>query len=363
MDVRMNRYLRMVLSVLVTLLCLYLIGLLREFFHDIWVVLRALVIPFAASLVVAYILQPIVELLVRRKVPRGIAIALIYFTFVLVVIVIALNCIPLITKQLTELGSHLPDLVRRADAWIDQMAAHKKYLPQSLRVAVESILNQLQKGILDYSGHVFQLITNTVSAIFIAFVVPFLVFYMLKDAKAIGRVIVHLAPKRHREATRVILRGVDETLGKYVRGQLLVMLVVGILTYAGLLIVRMPYALTLASFVGLMDLVPYIGPFIGAAPAVILALFISPPMAIKVLLVNMIVQQVEGNLISPQIMGRTLDLHPMLIVAALLIGGEIGGVLGLVVAVPLTAAIKVTWRHIKDMRDDSERPPKPPGTA
>lgn len=356
MDMRMNRYLRLVLSVLVTLLCLYLIGLLRDFFHDIWVVLRALVIPFAASLVVAYILQPIVEQLVKRRMPRAIAIALIYFAFVLVVIVIAINCIPLISKQLTELGSHLPDLVRRADAWIDQMAAHKQYLPQSLRVAVESIISQLQNGIVGYTGHVFNLITNTVSAVFIACVIPFLVFYMLKDARAIGRAIVHLAPQRHRPAVRIILEGIDDTLGKYVRGQLLVMLVVGILTYAGLLIVRMPYALTLATFVGLMDLVPYIGPFIGAAPAIILALFISPPMAIKVLIVNLAVQQVEGNLVSPQIMGRTLDLHPMLIVAALLIGGEIGGVLGLVVAVPFVAVVKVTWRHIQAMREQPEPP-------
>lgn len=359
MDVRLNRYLRVLLSILVTLLCLYLIGLLREFFHDIWVVLRALVIPFAASLVVAYILQPIVELLVRRKVPRGIAIALIYFTFVLVVIVIALNAVPRISKQLSDLGSHLPYLVHRADMWIDQMSEQKKYLPASLRVAVESMLNQLQHSITNYSGQVFHLISTTVSAIFIACVIPFLVFYMLKDAQAIGRAIVKLAPKRHRPAIRVILKGVDDTIGRYVRGQLMVMLVVGILTFVGLLIIRMPYALTLASFVGLMDLVPYIGPFIGAAPAVILALFISPPMAIKVLIVNLIVQQIEGNLVSPQIMGRTLELHPLLIVAALLIGGEMAGVLGLVVAVPFVAALKVTWREIKLLRAESA-PPNPP---
>ena len=212
MDVRVNRYLRVVLSVLLTLLCIYLIGLLRQFFHDIWVVLRALVIPFAASLVVAYILQPIVELLVRRKVPRGIAIALIYFTFVLVVIVIALNTIPLISKQLSDLGSHLPLLVQQADRWIDQMAANKKYLPQSLRVAVESMLSQIQQSILNYSGNLFQIISTTVSAIFIACVVPFLVFYMLKDAKAIGRAIIKVAPRRHRPAVRLILQGVDETL-------------------------------------------------------------------------------------------------------------------------------------------------------
>jgi predicted PurR-regulated permease PerM len=128
------------------------------------------------------------------------------------------------------------------------------------------------------------------------------------------------------------------------------MLSVGILTYAGFLIIRMPYAFLLSLFLGMMDIIPYLGPFIGAAPAVILAFSVGPQMVLKVLLVNVIVQQLEGNLLSPAIMGKTLHLHPLAIVASVLIGGEMGGILGMVCAVPLLAVVKVTWTSISQYR-------------
>jgi predicted PurR-regulated permease PerM len=194
------------------------------------------------------------------------------------------------------------------------------------------------------------MLSNTVSAIFVAFVIPFVAFYMLKDARVMGRAVVRLFPVKYRVEVKKILSGIDETLGSYVRGQLLVMLSVGILTYAGFLIIRMPYAFLLSLFLGMMDIIPYLGPFIGAAPAVILAFSVGPQMVLKVLLVNVIVQQLEGNLLSPAIMGKTLHLHPLAIAASVLIGGEMGGILGMVCAVPLLAVVKVTWTSISQYR-------------
>jgi predicted PurR-regulated permease PerM len=349
-----SKYFRVIVSVFVTLLCIYMIAQLRDFFHDIWTVMKALLIPFLAAMVVAYILQPIVEILVRRRVPRGAAILIIYFTFALIVIAAVLQAIPVVAKQMTQLGNHIPDLVAQADKWMDQISARKQYLPDALRHGVEAALGQFERNLTAYATQLVSMVTSTVGAIFIAFVVPFLVFYMLKDARAMGRAFVHLVPHKYRTQARDILAGVDTTLGSYVRGQLLVMVTVGILTYAGLLIIKMPYALLLALFLAIMDIIPYLGPFIGAAPALILGISISPGMALKVLIVNLIVQQCEGNLISPQIMGRTLHLHPMAIVAALLISGEIGGVLGLVCAVPVLAVIKVIYTNIRDFK-----PPQP----
>jgi predicted PurR-regulated permease PerM len=348
-----DRYLRFVVAVFVTLLCLFLIGQLREFFADIWAVAKVVLIPFLAALVVSYVLQPIVELLVQRRVPRAMAIGLIYIAFILILVVLVINCIPLVSQQLNQLVVHLPGLVNHVDSWLDNLSARTRYLPDALRKSVEAATLHLEQRVSKWATGLIAGLSGTLNAIFVAFTVPFLVFYMLKDARAIGRAMVRLAPAKHRDEVRRILTGIDATLGKYVRGQLMVMVAVGVLTYAGLLIVHMPYALVLALFMAMMDLVPYVGPFLGSAPAVLLAFAISPQMAVKVLLVNVIVQQLEGNLISPQIMGRTLDLHPMLIVAAILVGGEVGGVLGLIAAVPLVAVIKVTWQHIREYRNHS----------
>ncbi len=345
-----NKYLRVVLFALLVLMCLYFVAQLRDFFADVWAVLKVLFIPFLAAMVVTYLLQPLVDKLVERRVPRGAAILIIYFGFALILVALIVKMIPIASRQLTQLADNLPHMVAQADQWLDGIAARKQYLPDTLRIGVEHALAQFERNFTAYAAHIVDFLTGTVSAIFVAFVVPFLVFYMLKDAKAIGRGIVHLFPKRYRSEVREILTGIDETLGGYIRGQMLVMSAVGILTFAGYLVIGLPYALLLAIFLFLMDIVPYIGPFLGAAPALILGFSISPAMALKVLIVNVIVQQCEGNLISPAIMGRTLHLHPMAIVAAILVGGEIGGMLGLICAVPVLAVAKVVYTHVRDYR-------------
>ncbi len=353
MDVS-SRTLRVVLTVLAVLLCIYLFGQIRGFIYDIWGILRALVIPFLVALIITYLLEPLVNLLTARKVPRGVAIIVIYCAFILLMVVAVLNAIPMVNRQIAQLGQHLPALIAQADHWLDELTRRKQYLPEAVRKGIESSLQQSEQHLTQYAAGALTMLSGTINVLFIAFTIPFLAFYMLKDAKAIGRGIVKLSPERYRDDVKRTLRGIDQTLGSYVRGQLLVMLAVGVLTYAGLLVVRMPYSLLLALFLALSDLIPYIGPVIGAAPAVLLALAISPQMAMKVLIVIVIVQQAEGNLLSPQIMGRSLKLHPMAIVAALLIGGEVGGMLGLLVAVPVLAVLKVVWQNVRDIREPIE---------
>jgi predicted PurR-regulated permease PerM len=343
---RAKRYLEISTAVLISLLCVYLFSLLRGFFHDIWNVITVVLYPFLGALVVTYILQPVVDMLVRRRVPRTIAILLIYAVFALLLTIGLMHAIPTVTKQITQLTQTLPAQIEQANNWIDAVIKQKQYLPDAVRIGLERALTQAEQSFTGAIARIFTLISGAVNAIFAAFVVPFLVFYMLKDAKTIGRTVVRLFPSEKRDEVQELLAGIDDTLGSYIRGQLLVMLAVGILTYAGYLIIGMPYALLLAITLAVADIVPYLGPFIGAAPAIVLALLINPGLAIKVLIVNVIVQQCEGNLIAPQIMGKTLHLHPMAIVVALLVGGEIGGLLGLIAAVPVLAVGKVVWTHV-----------------
>jgi len=346
-----GRYLKVITSVLLTLLCVYLLSQLRGFIYDVWIVLKALIVPFLISMVVAYVLQPIVELLARRRVPRGVAVMIIYFAFLLLLVIGLLNLIPHAVSQFNQLIAHIPTLVQQADRWLDEMSRRKDYLPPAVQRGVEAALLKVEHNVTGYAAGAFSILSGTLGFVFIILVVPFLVFYMLKDAKAIGRGMIRLTPQHRRQQMQEILSGIDKTLGSYVRGQLLVMVIVGVLTYAGLLVVRMPYPLLLSAFLAITNMVPYLGSFIGAAPALLLAASVNPQMVLKVLVVNVIVQQLEGNLISPQIMGRTLHLHPMSIVAVLLIGGEVGGVLGLVVAVPVLAVIKVIWVHVQGRND------------
>lgn len=354
MRIRLSRYTEAALAVLLTLLCVYLLGQLRGFFHDIWMVARAVLFPFLAALIVTYILQPIVQVLSKRKVPRGMAILLIYVVAALLIALALSHAVPTITRQSNQLVHNLPSMMAFVNQWVDDLVRRKQYLPDALRVGMENALNRLESQVTGWFSGLFTVVSGVLNTVFMVFLVPFLVFYMLKDGRGIGRAAVRLWPKSRREEAKSLLLGIDATLGRYIRGQLLVMLAVGILAYIGYLVVGMPYALMLALFLAVADIIPYIGPFIGAAPAILLALPLGFGMVVKILIINVIVQQCEGNLISPQIMGRSLRLHPMAIVAVLLLGGELGGILGLIAAVPLLAVAKVIWLHVRPAENPDE---------
>jgi len=153
-------------------------------------------------------------------------------------------------------------------------------------------------------------------------------------------------PKKHRTHIIKLLTDIDSALGNYVRGQFIVCLIVGVLAYLGYWIIGMPYPLLLASVVMVFNIIPYLGPFFGAAPAIIMASTISFKMVLLVAGVNLAVQILEGNVISPQVVGRTLHMHPLLIIFVLLIGGELAGIVGLILAVPFFAVLKVLFQHM-----------------
>jgi predicted PurR-regulated permease PerM len=177
-------------------------------------------------------------------------------------------------------------------------------------------------------------------------VVPFIAFYLLKDMKDLHRAGMMLVPQAYRKQVLAVMRDINESLGNYIHGQMIVALIVGLCAYLGYWLIGMPYPLLLAAFVCLTNVIPYIGPLIGAAPAVVIALTISTKMLLLVIMVNLIIQMLEGNILSPNIVGKSLHLHPILIIMALLAGETIGGIVGMIVAVPILAICKVVINRI-----------------
>lgn len=190
--------------------------------------------------------------------------------------------------------------------------------------------------------------------LFLVFIIPFLAFYMLKDFQMIEKTALTIVPKKHRDRTVRLFVDIDQALGNYIRGQVLVCLIVGILAYLGYWLIDMPYPLLLAFIVALFNIIPYLGPFFGAFPALVMASTVSVQMVLLVVTVNFVVQILEGNVISPQVVGRKLHLHPLLIIFALLVGGKIAGIVGLILAVPVFAVVKVIIHHVYVYYTDSE---------
>lgn len=327
---------------LLSLVILYFIWLLRPLFGLIYSFLKAILAPFIIAIIISYVLNPIVNLLNARKVPRTIAVLLIYAVFLTSLSVIVMNMIPMFVEQLGELGEHLPELTmhtqRIMNKWDTSM------IP-GVSMGMNNWLFQAQQRMAGGIQSFLNNIGSTIGIVFNAFIIPFLIFYMLKDFEVFERLLIRCLPKTHRKSVVGLLKEIDTALGNYVRGQLLVCVIIGVLAYAGYIIIGMPYALLFAGVVAVCNIIPYLGPFLGAAPAVVVATTISWRMVLFVIIVNMLCQMLESNVISPQVVGRTLHLHPMLIIFALLVGGEVGGIPGLILAVPFFAVLKVIIQH------------------
>lgn len=344
---RRGRSLYYGLVTLVALACVWLLWELRGVLSIVGTIMQAVLTPFLISVIIAYLLNPMVGKLHKKGVPRGVSVVIIYVLFFLLMTAALVNTIPMFVDQVREFGEHLPELMARVDSWIDGFNEDKKrLLPEAVRKAVDSNLNGLETRVTAWVSGILEAAGSTLEWLAVSFTIPFLVFYMLKDLKVLERAVIAFFPKQNRMEIIRLIRSVDEALGNYIRGQLTVAAAVGVLAYVGLILVGMPYALLLALIVAVTNIIPYIGPFIGAAPAVLLAFTVSPLMALKVTAVNLVIQQLEGNVLSPLLIGRSLKLHPMLIIFALLLGGEIFGVVGLILAIPVVAVGKVILQHV-----------------
>lgn len=340
-----NRVLMVLIYGLIILALLYMLMLIQPLLGVLYTFLKAVLGPFLVAMIISYVLNPIVRLLNHRKVPRTAAVLLIYVVFIITTTVIVMNLIPMFLKQLRELNEHMPQLTMKAQSLVSGMN-NSSWVPDSVREGINHALHELEDGIARGVSNFVNGIGTTINFLFIAFIIPFLVFYMLKDFRLMEKTALTIVPKKHRKHTIKLLMDIDSALGNYIRGQFIVCVIVGVLAYIGYWIIDMPYPLLLASIVMVFNIIPYLGPFFGAAPAILMASTISMKMMLLVAAVNLCVQILEGNVISPQVVGRTLHMHPLLIIFVLLIGGELAGIVGLILAVPFFAVLKVIIQHM-----------------
>ncbi|HEY8477606.1 MAG TPA: AI-2E family transporter [Chloroflexota bacterium] len=315
-----------VLAMIVVLLLLYTIRLV-------------LVILFIAFILSAAI-RPVVFSLERRAgVPRGLAIVLVYLALAFTSAIVILAVAPAILAELVALISNLPLYLEQLVAVLDQVERFlEPYGPAPDLSGQVAQLPSLLLGALDQLVQV-PLGILTVLAWFVS-IFALALYWLLERDVAIER-IVRFAPPRRRERWRRLILRVEDRLGAYVHGELIVSSVIGFLSLAGLLVLGVRYALVLALIAALLEVVPIIGPIIAAIPAVIIAFVQSPPLALAVIAWYVVIQQVEGNLVYPKIQERVIHIPAFFILLALLIGAELMGILGALIAVPAAVAITV----------------------
>jgi len=346
----MNRFVQsraftMLVYAILGLVVLYLVILVRPMLWSVYDFFKAVLTPFLIALIVSYVLNPVVNMLHQRKVPRPVAVLLIYVMFAACCVVVLMNVIPVFMKQVGELNEHVPELTMRVQSLADHFN-HRVVMPDSVREGINRALADFEKQLSTAISRFLSNIDAMLNIMFLAMIVPFLAFYMMKDADLFEKAALEIVPRARRMQAVRLMKDIDEALGSYIRGQFIVSLCIGVLAYIGYLLIGLPYPLLMAGFVALFDIIPYLGPFLGALPAILVAATISWKLVLLVVLVNLVCQNLESNVISPQVVGRTMNIHPLTIILVLLVGGELAGVVGLILAVPFYAAMKVIAQHL-----------------
>jgi len=320
-------------------------------------VLFAIFIPFFLALIIAYILNPLVEFLEERRIARPLGILIIYAVFFTIAFVFSVTAIPNLISEMQKLGEMLPQYTARFQNFLLSLQSdyQRINLPESIRQALDQNLINLQKGMQALLERVTGTVLGFFSNLLSILVIPLMVYYLLCDIDSLKRTAVLLFPKKYRNWVVSMGSEMDRTMGAYFRGMLVICFLVGVLTYLGLVIIGVDYALILGLVAGITNIIPYFGPIIGAVPAVLIALLHSPGLAVKTIVVYVIVQQLESQIIAPQVMGRSLGLHPLVVIFALLIGGRFFGLPGLIFAVPFTAIMRIFLKHAADAAANRSR--------
>lgn len=285
------------------------------------------------ALVLAAAIDPWITSLQRRGVPRGLGIAIIFVSLLALISLLLVLLVPLIADQLTQFLNAFPQLYAKGFSLFQGIKDQNlvdglQQAVDSLNSAVGQITTGFFSGIVGFFGGVF-----TVIGIFV------LTFYLTMEEQGMKRLAVEISPAKYRPYLSRLFHRVEERLGGWLRGQLLLGLIIGAATWIGLTLLGVKYALVLALIAGITELLPAIGPFIGAIPAIIVAISIDPWKGLWVAGLYLVIQQLENHLIVPKVMSKTTGLNPVIVIVALLVGAKVAGIIGVILAVPTVLII------------------------
>ncbi|PFP25533.1 AI-2E family transporter [Bacillus sp. AFS073361] len=347
MEIRMKWYYR-IGFLLLLLIAIYVFLKIRFVWLPILRVVILIILPFAIGAFITYLLHPIVEKLHQKGLHRGLAIFLIYILFFGGLGFCVYKGVPAIIDQIKDLSESAPVLAEQYRGWITTLQSHTREWPDGLQTRMDEGIDALEKKLDSLLTVIVNILIKFLNSALIMMIIPFIAFYMLKDFPLIKRAIWYITPKQWRRKGTLFLKDVDESLGSYIRGQLLVCIIIGSVSALLFWLFHLKYPLILGLIVGITNVIPYFGPIIGAVPAVIIAATSSVKLVLITLVIVFGLQFLEGNILSPLIVGKSLHMHPLIIMAALTAGGEIGGILGLILAVPVLVVIKVAIIHAKN---------------
>jgi predicted PurR-regulated permease PerM len=301
-------------------------------------VIRDVLVIILFSVVIASAIGPAVNFLQNRRVPRTIAAFLVYILlFILLALLLYLIIRPL-SNELTNLSETLPLYIDRVSVTFEEVRSTSPYYEQVL-TSIRDSLGEVSGNLRSIATNIFAALARLFGGITSAVMVIVISFYLAAQEHGISNFLRAVTPPVHQSYVLNLWGRAQTKMGRWVRGQIVLSLSIGVSVFIGLSIFGIPYAIILALIAAIFEVIPFVGPILAAIPAVLLALLISPVVALWTVLVYVIVQQLENYLLAPKIMERAVGLNPIVVIVSLLIGGQLLGVIGIILAVPVAAVV------------------------
>lgn len=378
---RINIDLRLITKIFLGILIFYLINIIFNKFPILGYTLSSVII----AIIFAYIIDPIVNYLERKGVKRQFGVIIVYISVILIFGILIVSVIPKTINEISNLLTSLPamvdTLIREVNNFVSNVFAkfnielpenlinvYKETNPKvngdvetpqivsdilnSIRATINDVITKAQGSLMGSLSNVLSKLYGFLTSAFRLILIIIFSFYFSVDKDRFMLRVKKAIPNKYRDDISYLTSNIDTALQQFIRGRMLMAIFVGLLTMAYLLVLRVDFAIIIGLITCVADIIPYIGPFLGCAPAVLFAFMDSPMKALWVLILFVIVQWVENNILAPKLIGDSTGLNPLVILISIIIGGGIFGVWGMVISVPLTSIIFILVDFIKIKYND-----------
>ncbi len=343
------------IGILLTLVIIYMFMQVKGIFSPFVIIAQTIFMPLLLGGVLFYLTKPLQLWLESKKFPRWASIVSVFAVIGLLGWGFYALIGPAVTDQVNKFAKNTPGMVEEVEEFINYTIDQKDRiteLPESVQDTIKGATEKIDTIAVSAGSFLIKFIQNVFQGVFLIVLVPFFLVYMLKDhEKFIPFVTQFFKGEKKRWITKTLL-DIDATLRAYIQGQLFVSFLVGVMLFIGYSIIGLEYPLLLALFGMLMNVIPFLGPYISLVPAIIIALIQEPKLAIYVAIVMLVAQQIESTFITPNVMGKSLDIHPLTVITIILAAGNIAGLMGIIVAVPTYAVIKAILKNIYSIREE-----------
>jgi len=313
-----------IFKVIIVLVSLFFLYLIREVVALLFV-----------AIILASVFDPWVDWLQKYKFPRGISLLMISIVMIALLGLIIVLMLPPVAEQVAQLGKNFPTYYEKLTSGFSSITSndYAPTLPDALQT-LSATLGQTTKSVFATMAGIFGGVVSF-------FMVLVITFYLTVEEKMLKKTINFITPVGKKKYIADLIDRMQLKMGMWLRGQLSLMLIVGILTYIFLTILGVKYALLLAFIAGALEIIPFVGPLLSAIPAIIVGFSDSVSKVFLIIIVYVAIQQLENNIIVPKVMQKAVGLNPIIVITAIMIGSRLGGVVGALLAVPVAAAIGV----------------------